>query len=751
MGAHRDVSAGEAGFSLLEVVIALAVLLLVLGPVSSLVSTALTTSGNSRQEEVATDIASSELDTTVDTPVVSLLSKTGFTSLGTVNEGPVTYTAELDVQAGTACDAPQAGEPNELTLQVWVTWAKVSPSADWWGPSTATNKIVSESTYAPVPASALNSSDGSILLTVTDPSGAGIGDLTVTATLGNTTKTTTTSSLGCAFFANLAPGTWTISTSVPGDVDTGENSSSSESVAVTAGNSTTAQPIELSPPATVSSAYADSEVSGYSGWVTPSVCTSWSGSTCSSTSSLSSAMPLSFYNPSLTENNALGDATTPDPYAALAPASVFPFSTTPSYNVVSGDCGPDSDPDGSSTDGVAVNLTPGSSTTANFTIPGIEVVATLNGTAEDGAAITATPSTISGGTDSHCPTPSGGPAMPTTYLGQTSCSSSCVTSYETPPAGPTAGAVLVALDVHIPSASRGTQHWSARRAGLRRSGKGSQVHHAVLTYSGGSTTTSTTVSSSPTSPVYGQSVPFTATVEAGSQNVSNGTVTFTYGSTTLCSAVSLSNGTATCATSALPVGSDSVTATYSGSQGRNNYAGSSGTTTETVSQDSTNTTLSASPSSSLAGNPVTFTATVAPASPGAGTPTGTVTYEYGATVLCTETMSSGQVPSCTTSSLPTGVDTVTASYSGDGNFVASSGSFSEGVAAATYFLLSGIPYGTWELTCTYGSYSSTTSGTAVVVQVTQSGGQWQIAVYNNGNQVGSVITASNFGPVQVPL
>ena len=736
MGAHRCVSAGEAGFSLLEVVIALAVLLLVLGPVSSLVSTALTTSGNSRQEEVATDIASSELDTTVDTPVVSLLSKTGFTSLGTVNEGPVTYTAELDVQAGTACDAPQAGEPNELALQVWVTWAKVSPSASWWGPSTATNKIVSESTYAPVPASALNSSDGSILLTVTNPSGAGMGDLTVTATLGNTTKTTTTSSLGCAFFANLAPGTWIISTSVPGDVDTGENSSSSESVAVTAGSSSTAQPIELSPPATVNSSYADSEVSGYSGWVTPT---------------FSSAMPLSFYNPSLTENNALGDATTPDPYAALPPASVFPFSTTPSYNVVSGDCGPDSDPDGSSTDGVAVNLTAGSSTTANFTLPGIEVVATLNGTAEDGATITATPSTTSGGTDSRCPTPSGGPAMPTVDLGQTSCSSSCVTSYETPPAGPMAGAVLVALDVHVPSASRGTQHWGARRAGLHRGGNGSQVHHAVLTYSGGSTSTSTTVSSSPTSSVYGQSVTFTATVEAGSQNVSNGTVTFTYGSTTLCSAVSLSNGTATCATSALPLGSDSVTATYSGSQGRSNYAGSSGSTTESVSQDSTITTLSASPSSSLAGNPVTFTAYVSPSSPGAGTPTGTVTYEYGATVLCTETLSSGQVPGCTTSSLPTGVDTVTASYSGDGNFVTSSGSVSEGVAAATYFLLSGIPYGTWELTGTYGSYSSTTSGTTVVVQVTQADGQWQIAVYNNGNQVGSVITASNFGPVQVPL
>ncbi|HMK63298.1 MAG TPA: hypothetical protein VK386_06745, partial [Acidimicrobiales bacterium] len=123
MGARGDVPVGESGFSLFEVVIALVVLLVVLVPVSSLVATALTTGGNSRLEEVATDIASSDLDAQVESGASSLLGEMGFSALGTVTKGSVTYSAELDVSPGTsACAAPQPGVPNELSLQVWVTW-----------------------------------------------------------------------------------------------------------------------------------------------------------------------------------------------------------------------------------------------------------------------------------------------------------------------------------------------------------------------------------------------------------------------------------------------------------------------------------------------------------------------------------------------------------------------------------------------------------------------------------------------------
>jgi uncharacterized repeat protein (TIGR03803 family) len=88
--------------------------------------------------------------------------------------------------------------------------------------------------------------------------------------------------------------------------------------------------------------------------------------------------------------------------------------------------------------------------------------------------------------------------------------------------------------------------------------------------------TSTALTSSPNPSVWEQSVTFTATV---TPTPNGGTVTFTYGSTTLCAAVALANGVATCVYSALPAGSDTVTAAYSGDT---NFAPSSGTVIQTV-------------------------------------------------------------------------------------------------------------------------------------------------------------------------
>jgi len=79
--------------------------------------------------------------------------------------------------------------------------------------------------------------------------------------------------------------------------------------------------------------------------------------------------------------------------------------------------------------------------------------------------------------------------------------------------------------------------------------------------------TTTTVTSSANPSTYGNNPTFTATVAATGGNPSNqGTVTFKDGTTTLCSGVALSSGQASCApTSALGVGSHSITADYSGS------------------------------------------------------------------------------------------------------------------------------------------------------------------------------------------
>jgi hypothetical protein len=92
------------------------------------------------------------------------------------------------------------------------------------------------------------------------------------------------------------------------------------------------------------------------------------------------------------------------------------------------------------------------------------------------------------------------------------------------------------------------------------------------------TATTTSVTLSPASVKAGTRVAYLAVVTPTGTGTATGTITFTTGSTTLCTAV-LSGGVAACGATNAPVGSDTVTGTYSGGGG---YASSSGTATLTV-------------------------------------------------------------------------------------------------------------------------------------------------------------------------
>jgi hypothetical protein len=94
----------------------------------------------------------------------------------------------------------------------------------------------------------------------------------------------------------------------------------------------------------------------------------------------------------------------------------------------------------------------------------------------------------------------------------------------------------------------------------------------------------------------------------------------------------------------------------------------SSTFTQNVNQASTTTGLTSSANPSVSGQGVTFTATVAAVSPGAGTPTGNVTFYDGATVLGSGTLNGGDIATYTTSALSTTSHSITAVYVGDTNF-----------------------------------------------------------------------------------
>ncbi|HKF21440.1 MAG TPA: Ig-like domain repeat protein [Candidatus Angelobacter sp.] len=193
---------------------------------------------------------------------------------------------------------------------------------------------------------------------------------------------------------------------------------------------------------------------------------------------------------------------------------------------------------------------------------------------------------------------------------------------------------------------------------------------ASLTVNKADTTTTVTSSANPS--VFGQSVTFTATVSPTTPGAATGTVTFLDGGSPIGTGT-LSGGVATFTTSALAVGNHTITTTYGGDVNFNGSTGSLTGNPQVVNKADTSTTVISSVNPSVFGQSVTFTATVSPVAPGAGTPTGTVTFLDGGSPIGTGTLSGG-IATFTTSALAVGNHTITTNFGGDGNFNGSTGS-----------------------------------------------------------------------------
>ncbi len=201
-----------------------------------------------------------------------------------------------------------------------------------------------------------------------------------------------------------------------------------------------------------------------------------------------------------------------------------------------------------------------------------------------------------------------------------------------------------------------------------------------------SATAALTVASSLNPSAFNQSVTFTATINGqyGLVKGRNGrakpeavTGTVSWSSNTGCGTTAVTSGnpgTATCTTSSLAVGTDTITATYSGDS---NHSGSTATLSggQVVDQAPATTAVTSSLNPATYGQSVSFTANVTSS---AGTPTGTVQFNVDGNVFDTETLSSGSATSTSTSTLAVGTHTVTAVYSGDTNFPTSTGTLSGG-------------------------------------------------------------------------
>jgi hypothetical protein len=177
------------------------------------------------------------------------------------------------------------------------------------------------------------------------------------------------------------------------------------------------------------------------------------------------------------------------------------------------------------------------------------------------------------------------------------------------------------------------------------------------------TSTALGVSANPIT--YGNSVTLTAAVNASFGGTAGGTVSFFANGGGLGTAT-LAGGKASITTSAIPAGNVSLVAAYNGSG--TDLASTSAAKAETVKQATSSTSLSSSANPSPYDDPVSLTAIVKSGT--TGTPTGSVTFHNGSATLGTVTLSGGKAV-LTTSALTVGAHTITATYSGSTDFIAS--------------------------------------------------------------------------------
>lgn len=620
---------------MLEVAIALVVLLVVLVPVSGLLATVFRVGANARYEQAATAIATGTLDNQLLTGPSTLLGVVGDHALPSVTSAGQTYTLEREVSpyqpGNTACVSPDSTAEAMLKVVVWATWADVPASSTWWIPGTAsaTGSLVQESSLVAVPATVIDPTKGSILVSIKGALGQGQPDVTVTATpptgSGAATLSATTTTAGCALFPNVVTGSWTVSASAAGYIDgqddwllASDTAAPLNAAAIVTASATSTLAFTYDRAATVTPQY-----------VVPAV----AGTTPAPPAGVN-ALPISFYNSSLTI----------DPYVAAWPAEVFPFATVPSYDVVAGSCGTESAPDGASVDGQAVSLSAGGTASPVLQLVPIDVLVAHGTTLLSGATVSATVSNAAGtGADPNCPGTSSPLAMPPLTLGVT-----CATP----------GACAA----------------SAARVTWRRG--------PVLLLATG---TSTTVTSSQNPSSWGQTVTFTGTVSChGCGKQPSGSVTFTDGSTTLATVpltVGGSSSTATDTVATLAVGAHTIKASYTPT---GSYSSSSATMTQTVNGDATTTTATSVPNPNAYGTSAVITATVASSYV---VPAGTVAFSDGSTTIpgCSAVaVGASGTATCTAANLSGGVHTLTAAYTPSSvDWVASSGSITQTVTAAT--------------------------------------------------------------------
>jgi Tfp pilus assembly protein PilV len=219
------------GFTVVEVVVAITVLVIALVGAAALFQNGIVVSGNTRNRVVAAQLASEALERTRGTAA----DPTKFTSI-TIGQTVTTrtvnglkFTVTQDVQfvgqrsTQSSCDSPGSHDGQIMQVTAKVTW-----------PAMAGTKPVQSTTTLSPPVGAYSASTGSVAIKVFNASGAVSQNINVKVQ-GPLTQTQQTTSEGCAFFPFLTPGTYAVSIIEGTGVGDQENVTPTQNTSVSVG------------------------------------------------------------------------------------------------------------------------------------------------------------------------------------------------------------------------------------------------------------------------------------------------------------------------------------------------------------------------------------------------------------------------------------------------------------------------------------------------------------------------------------
>lgn len=204
---HRRFSSDDAGFTLVEVIVAMAVFAVIATGFLYVMTAGLVQTRDTRARVVAANLAAEEID--IVRSIDSVVNVDNRTRTVTLNGD----TFRIDRSWGWATSTGGTATCEAGAATGALTYKRVTVEVTWDNKPPGARPVVSNTSYNP--RSKLNDPErGTILVGVVDSAGAGVSGATVTLNPANGVAPATTDSDGCAYLLKVPPGdSYTVSAS----------------------------------------------------------------------------------------------------------------------------------------------------------------------------------------------------------------------------------------------------------------------------------------------------------------------------------------------------------------------------------------------------------------------------------------------------------------------------------------------------------------------------------------------------------